>query len=1010
MKVLFLHLSDIHIKSETTVEILKIDSIIQAIRQCYNNIDACLVIVSGDISFSGEKEQFLIASDFLYKLRKSICYEFKIENYYTYIVPGNHDISNINQDRNGVELSEIQRKRKFDELIEVELTHLDNFFDFSSKICPYKYNKLINIKNFKFRNGYTIRINLINSAPFSLYGGTNEDKGKHYLPHDFMKLLESNEENCIISIMHHGPEWFIDDCKQYLNRVLFKTSNIIFLGHEHYSHNGTTSIEGNDLVQVSTAIAYKDIYAEEEGFNALLLDTEKNVIEGEKFVWNGNIFDPYSTFKPISISSKGIFGLSYSKKFQEFLKNDNINLGIEDIEEYFIFPSLEIEEKVLSEKGKKIKKKIIKRYTDFLKILDENNSIIIKGSSWSGKTTLAKMLCLHLLKDYIPVFIDSHDITLKTDLINYNGFFEQILKYQFDNKISFNELMQTPLNKKVILIDDSHLIQHKDFGEFLKEIQRKFKCIIFKDDSFNFDLKTQIEESIFNDEHVVLSILPFYYNKREELISKLCKTKYNINTYEQLAKEINEDINKQISYFQLTPAFINKYVYYYLFSAEKNNNEMGNIWSAVFEANIIGLIKENKYEYDVSEVLVILDYVAYYMYVMKQPEISELEFMECIDKYNQEFSYDLKGVAILDIAQKARLINYNGNKIHFIDRNIFAYFVAKYFNREITNGELDSFDELLNKITIGINSDIVLFIIYLTSNIKIIKEILQQCQILMKGKIEFSIEEDNISCLSKIKIFDKLSKPTKKEKARIKKQIEMNEQHESQNVNKEVAIDVYDSDEVSMEHNYIEHALIYLKILAKILVGFRPIMKGELKKEIVEVLYKLPNKIIYFCWGFTNEKFDDIVNEIVKELYEPSNNLFKSEEDFSNAIKQLIPLIILAQIETIYDFTAKHATNKRTILDLKKYSSNSLTNKIQILFMSLYGGSFEDFSQRASFLNEQIDKAYVRNIIATVVRYYCLTNDIPLSIENEKFLSSFFSENNIKEIKNIQSQNRFIKK
>ena len=61
MKILFLHLSDLHIKSQKAVSKNHIDKILDTLR-IYGSFDKLFLIFSGDIAFSGESEQYKAGS------------------------------------------------------------------------------------------------------------------------------------------------------------------------------------------------------------------------------------------------------------------------------------------------------------------------------------------------------------------------------------------------------------------------------------------------------------------------------------------------------------------------------------------------------------------------------------------------------------------------------------------------------------------------------------------------------------------------------------------------------------------------------------------------------------------------------------------------------------------------------------------------------------------------------------------------------------------------------------
>ena len=71
MKILFLHLSDLHIESRAALSTINIDKILDALRM-YGTFDEMFLIFSGDIAFSGVNEQYAVASSFITRIFREI--------------------------------------------------------------------------------------------------------------------------------------------------------------------------------------------------------------------------------------------------------------------------------------------------------------------------------------------------------------------------------------------------------------------------------------------------------------------------------------------------------------------------------------------------------------------------------------------------------------------------------------------------------------------------------------------------------------------------------------------------------------------------------------------------------------------------------------------------------------------------------------------------------------------------------------------------------------------------
>lgn len=90
MTAVVLHISDIHVRSAEDPILKRAPDIARATYAALPNASAVLVVVSGDIAFSGEREQYEAALAFFETLREEIQREKPVPVYFI-PCPGNHD-------------------------------------------------------------------------------------------------------------------------------------------------------------------------------------------------------------------------------------------------------------------------------------------------------------------------------------------------------------------------------------------------------------------------------------------------------------------------------------------------------------------------------------------------------------------------------------------------------------------------------------------------------------------------------------------------------------------------------------------------------------------------------------------------------------------------------------------------------------------------------------------------------------------------------------------------------
>ena len=305
MRILFLHLSDAHFREDTKYSDININAMVNSLSQM-NDFEECVIVFSGDIVHSGQENQYKTAAGFLGRLIKCIKDKYPaITIVQTLIAPGNHDNLAENPKRDIEEIkSYYSSPNETNGRFYHDLEQLKNFYTFANRNYCYNRGKVVDVRKLQFGK-FTVKVNLINSAPFSLLCNGNEDKGLHYLPQrEIEKLDFDRQENYTISVIHHGPEWFSDGSKQALYNKLYETSDLIFVGHEHFSLSQNKTVNGKHKVDVSSGVALYGTDTE-HGFNALILDTEKCTLTGQKFIYNGRIYKPTPNLKNEKVIFRG---------------------------------------------------------------------------------------------------------------------------------------------------------------------------------------------------------------------------------------------------------------------------------------------------------------------------------------------------------------------------------------------------------------------------------------------------------------------------------------------------------------------------------------------------------------------------------------------------------------------------------------------------------------------------------------------------------------------------------
>ena len=397
MKVLFLHLSDAHLCCDTFIN----NKIINAQVQSLNSIgefDKCYIIFSGDLSQSGQENEYKKCSIYLGLLWKRISDKYpKSYSVNTLVVPGNHDIDFGGKPRGRSEIAELLSSPVTEEMIAEELKKFANFYNFAGKYHCFSYNKLIDVKQYAV-GSKKIQINLINSELFSTCKDKHgdDDKGKHLLPqNEWCRLSRGTDADLVLTVSHRGPEWFNWEDANNFKKQLYESTDIFLYGHEHIDDLSEVCQADNHVIKsIARGLDFK---GKRISFTTILVDMDTNNSETTLFTWN----DKEEFFTKVSTDA---FQIEKNKNDQylmepsdEYVRSISFDDNKFELNKYFVFPGVEI----LNQEGHNE----IKEFSEFLTLIDQHKQIIIEADESSGKSCLLHQIYTSLIGNYVPIYL-----------------------------------------------------------------------------------------------------------------------------------------------------------------------------------------------------------------------------------------------------------------------------------------------------------------------------------------------------------------------------------------------------------------------------------------------------------------------------------------------------------------------------------------------------------------------------------------------------------------------------
>lgn len=970
--VVFLHLSDMHIKNQKDISYLHIEKIVSSLKS-YKNIKfkEVIIVLSGDITQSGDESQFDNAKKLMGSLIIKLNKEFNCKCVIL-TVPGNHDVNHGDYPLN----LECLKKELYSQIEIAEHGKLTSFYNFAKfNKCFQESEMYCDIKIIDI-DGFKIQANLINNAILST---TDQYKGLLYIPDDKIQLLsKKNDTDFVISIMHHAPDFYRDDIKNLIENTVIKNSDILFHGHEHYNYSKNTSFDGSNgtIMQSGGCLCHNGDWSNSSYIVGILnINTLKYV--HSKFVWN----EESAQYEHDDIKMEHIEKIKtksdITDEFLEFIHNDNEG-------KYYVFPS------TIFHGGDSTKDYLIDSFDKFKEKLQEYQYSVIVGSSNIGKTTLLKQIFESFAEDYFVLYCNPEKIIEKGNNKRQN--IEKLIKSLFmdiysNDKSTWQAFEQADKKQCVFILDDFEQIDGVNLSDFFQKLDSTFGNIIISNmrtiDFDPYNINIEDKETIAKFE-----IKAPVGNKRREIIRKVVADKANDKSernIDNIVQQIDHLIKTHLNIIPPEP-------YYIIQIAENFMNNVGeavykgnNAFNKVFEANLTNKIdnalKNKGNNITVDLIYVLFGKIAYFIHFNKAYPVKRNEIENIIREYNNEYGNSLETEDIIQIAKSAKIIantEESREAYRFRNKSILAYFVAKEI---LFKKDRKALQDVINKACVNICTDILLFIIYLTDEVNVLNDILKFINNVIESDSswsEFSIPNSVPSFIKNSNGIYINQKSVNKNKG--KELIEKSEKVTEEALVTEFKIkDIYDWDDsiVNEINNKLFRMTSLLQIIAKCLPCFEHRLKKEEKLELISLLYKLPNRIFMFWSTAVEDDYEDIIEDLKNHPYFINNKSRMRESDIDQKAKSSFALYSMNLLLNLYYIPVLNAASKNTFKFLNNTEffdySKELTYQIEHLMFLEQIFASDEFVTTALELKKISDDNISSYLLQCIVRHGLIT-------------------------------------
>lgn len=985
MKILFLHISDLHCKKETRIsDNVKLEKIVQSVLKYKGQIDEIVIICSGDVTWSGKQDEFIVAKKVFGFLLSQINQRMELGKYiHFFVVPGNHDINITELNRDSTTISKYYKKNTVEKFFFEELKYMNNFFKYSiSKKC-FTQNKVCESQLFSLTSdqNYFFQVNLINTAPFSTLRADNKEL--HYIPDSDLSPLYRDERcNVCITIMHHSTEWFHWDKKEILENIIYRNYDIIFQGHEHLPHNVVITDEEKNEIRIFKGGELSIDNSMASQYGIVIFDTENHQIEEYLYTWDYAI----PIFREREISKKTPLNIKSSifnnnKDFINEFYRDKLGL-CDNFLEYYVFPNVYYkypdEENI---------KSVISEDLFFTELSDKK-IIEVHADRNSGKTTFLKYIYSVSQKhDFVPLYIGADEYPV----FKINKIIKRVFCDQYD-EYEYEKYNQIPKEQKVLFIDDVDQFKNPKFINIvLSQLSDEIGHIVYTTGSkFDLDIVEEAKEKINKDKILQIKMASFYKEKRHQLVTNVCKVTSNMNDSDinNVVLFIDNMVHRQTGLFSLSPEFIITYLKYFL-ANNYQKSKQDDVFNKVFETNINNAIIASTSKNNVDIYINMLSEIAYNMHFSKKEQIQDQELNEIIGAFNEKYKKKIIPSDFIQAMIQSRLLEYTKESIaiKFSSYNFMAYFVAIKLSRNLERNpsNLDDLNYIVRNICFGINDTILLFLSYIRSNVSLVYIFIKEVNCILSGVEKLDFDKNNIPLL---KAYNKseIKMPSTKEKQQIDYIDEQQEIAQYTDTVKYTSLYDYKEDDANKIKNKFIRAKKCIEIISKSLVSLYSVLEASEIDTLVKCIYEFPNKLLYSFLKPYDENAEVIIQDLKDFISELSQEYSFTDEDLWEILASSCTAIVLST----YDNIAYYGSDTNTISYLSEFSEYNSNIIVQKLLMYEATCSSEEFVKRAINIYERTDDIFIQRLVKLVVRKHLITHDLIDHKELDRIASKIF--------------------
>ncbi len=759
MKLLLVHLSDIHIRTGEESVLRRGEAIVSAIQNLDYEVESVLLVVSGDLAFSGSEEQYTAVWALLKEVAAGLQVKLSAGRGDSPVpvnliaIPGNHDcdFSHPSAARTAlidVVVTDLRQAREAS-IVDICIEPQEPFFaaleangtsglgaatsDYDWRLA-YEHRFLLGTRS--------VRVICLNTAWLSQ---RHEQQGKLSFPAEAVSG-DRGGDDLVVMTLHHPYNWLESVAARALRKRVEAISDIVLSGHEHdaamrsqeaSTGASNTYVEGGAL-QDATAVGKSE-------FNAFVIDLDAKRMKTAHIEWDGDRYSVAGTdegtgdafglvweeFPGNRLRDRGAFHLA--DEVYDSLNDPGVTLvhrdrGTLHLDDIFVPPDL-LQEVILTgdRQGK------IVRGDSLMDLTADATRLLIVGEEQAGKTVLAKTLFKQFHRGgYVPILLDGTKKPLLGERLHAHLVDVFTGQYHPDAHDAYRQLDRS---RRVVIVDDYHRLPLKATQkvDFLAALAQFAGRVILLGHDTVLDamhlLNPGTQAEVANA-FTAYRIVPFRHVRRDELVEKWLLLDDNATADPAALAHRRQSIASTLQALVgkgLMPPYP-VYMLVVLQSSEATtpfDTRVGT-YGAYYEFLIRDTLRRGQQPVTFNTVLNYLAHFAFQLFLQRRVEVSRAEFGAIHRAFEERYGISQDTGKLIEDLGACGIFTVRADSIRFHYKFIAYYFVASWVRDHITEPEIrDLIVRLSASVHVEQYANILLFLAHVSKDPVILEAILE---------------------------------------------------------------------------------------------------------------------------------------------------------------------------------------------------------------------------------------------------------------------------------------------